>query len=417
MGLDTGRVFKVRGASLDRSAIHITLEDGTIAFTKDVLGRITGAFFEGEGEVLLAPPNDVERKSMSLFTGMAILEERFSTAYFRFNDNTAAELQPGLRAPEQAEQFVARWDRTARNLAQVDAMRMLASFSEMLPTAGGTTSNDPPSTRAADPDDRVLHVRLQGNKLGIFDLFYDSMAGEQVEAGQSKAAENGDVYYDVWTSFSTEDPGRNRVVQKQIPQTLPAKAEPHDDPIFVRTYVIDAHVKPPKQLDANVELQLDVVRGGWRFLAFELSRFLQIQTVEADGHAVEFIHNPAVEGTLLARSGNDMLAVILPVPTRKGQKINLRFVYGGEVIAEAGRGLLYVGARGTWYPNRGMAMADFDLTFHYPPGWTLLATGKPAPLSPPSTRPAQSCAADCNRRASHALGVGTSHSCSRVQPW
>jgi len=51
--------------------------------------------------------------------------------------------------------------------------------------------------------------------------------------------------------------------------------------------------------------------------------------------------------------------------------------------------LLYVGARGTWYPNRGMAMADFDLTFHYPPGWTLLATGKPAPLSSQSTRPAQ----------------------------
>jgi len=44
VGLDTGRVFKVRGASLDRSAIHITLEDGTIAFTKDVLGRITGLF-------------------------------------------------------------------------------------------------------------------------------------------------------------------------------------------------------------------------------------------------------------------------------------------------------------------------------------------------------------------------------------
>ena len=36
VGLDPGRVFKVRGAALDRSAIHITLEDGTIAFTKDV---------------------------------------------------------------------------------------------------------------------------------------------------------------------------------------------------------------------------------------------------------------------------------------------------------------------------------------------------------------------------------------------
>ena len=138
----------MRDGSLDRPSIHITLEDGTIAFTQDVLGRITGAFFEGDGEVLLVPPNDVERKSMSLFTGMAILEERFTTAYFRFNDNTAAELQPGLRAPEDAQEFVARWDETARNLAQADAMRLLASFSEMLPAMGGTSSPDSPAPRS-----------------------------------------------------------------------------------------------------------------------------------------------------------------------------------------------------------------------------------------------------------------------------
>src|ERR1019366_10829439 len=99
-----------------------------------------------------------------------------------------------------------------------------------------------------------------------------------------------------------------------------------------------------------------------RFLVFELSRYLHLQSLEAGGKAVEFIQNPAVEGTRLARSGNDLVAIILPGPARKGQTINLRFVYGGEVLAEAGKGLLYVGARGTWYPNRGMAMADFDLT-------------------------------------------------------
>jgi hypothetical protein len=384
--LDPGRVFKVRGASLERSAIHITLDDGTIAFTKDVLGRITGAFFEGDGEVLLVPPSDVERRSMSLFTGMAILEERFSTAYFRFNDNTAAELQPGLRAPDQAEEFAARWDKTARNLASGDAMRLLASFSQMLPIAATTIPKDSPVAKA-DPEDRMLHARLQGSTLGVFDIFFDSTAGEQVEAGQARTAENGTVYYDVWTSFSTEDAGRRRVARKEIPQTLPAETETHEDPIFVRSYVIDAHVKPPKELDAAVNLQLDVVRGGSCFLMFELSRFLHIQSVEADGSAVEFIQNPAVEGTRLARSGNDLVAVILPRLARKGQKISLRFVYGGEVLAEAGKGLLYVGARGTWYPNRGLAMADFDLTFHYPPGWTLLATGKPSPISTPSTKP------------------------------
>ena len=123
-------------------------------------------------------------------------------------------------------------------------------------------------------------------------------------------------------------------------------------------------------------------------LVFELSRFLQIENVEMDGKAVEFIHNPAIEGTQLARRGNDMVAVALPEPVHAGQKIELRFVYGGEVLAEAGSGLLYVGARGTWYPNRGMSMADFDLEFHYPPGWTLVATGKPEPVadSAPGTR-------------------------------
>lgn len=170
--LDPERVFKVRDASLDRAAIHITLDDGAIAFTKDVLGRITGAFFEGDGEVLLAPATDVERKQMSLFTGMAILEERFSTAYFRFNDNTAADLQPGLRAPDDAQEFIAHLSETARTLAQADAMRLLASFSGLLPIAGENAAKDSTVTPTLDPDDHMFHARLQGNKLGVFDVFF-----------------------------------------------------------------------------------------------------------------------------------------------------------------------------------------------------------------------------------------------------
>jgi hypothetical protein len=388
IGLDSSRVFRVRDSSIDRPAVHITLEDGTIAFTRDVLGKITGAFFEGDGEVLLLPPNDVERRSLSLFTGMAILEERFSTAYFRFNDSIALEMQPGLRAPDDAAGFVARWDETARNLAQVDAMRLLATFSEMLPAADAKIPGDPSLPRPASSD-RMLHARLQGNALGVFDILYDSTAGEQVEAGQAKSAANGAVEYDVWTSFSVRESGPVRPPLAQTLQTLPAETESREDSIFVRSYLIDARVKPPKELDAEVRLNLEVVHDRSQFLVFELSRFLKIQTVEQDGHAVEFIQNPAVEGTRLARSGNDLVAVILSAPARKGQKIQLRFVYGGEVLAEAGKGLLYVGARGTWYPNRGLSMSDFDLTFHYPQGWTLVATGKPTSVSTTAATPAQ----------------------------
>jgi hypothetical protein len=384
VGLDPARVYKVRGASIERSAIHISLEDGTIGFTQDVMGRITGAFFEGDGEVLITPQSAVERRSLALFTGMAILEEHFATAYFRFNDDLAAELRPDLRAPENPQEFVARWGDAAKNLAQTDAMRLLVTFSRLLPEAGGATSSQNPNVQNLNllgrNEDRFFRARVQGTKLGVFDLLFDTLAAEQVEAGQAKTAENGTIYYDVWTSFSPVPPGAKYGTVGST--SAPGNPGPREDWIAARRYTIRTEVQPPKRIHADARVQLEVKEGGTRALLFELARSLVVESVKLDGNPVEFIHNPAVEGTQLSRRGNDILAVILPEPARDGQKLDLAFVYGGEVLAEAGSGLLYVGARGTWYPNRGMAMADFDLEFHYPESWTLVATGNPAPIPP-----------------------------------
>jgi hypothetical protein len=379
VGLDPARVYQVRGASLDRSAVHITLEDGTIAFTEDVMGRITGAFFEGDGEVLLTPPNSLERRSMSLFTGMAILEEHFATAYFRFNDDAAAELRPDLRVTENQQAFVERWGTTARNLANTDAMRLLMTFSRMLPTSGAASGVRAEQTEAGTAGDRFLHARLQGTKLGVFDVYFDSTAAEQVQAGQAKPDDHGDLYYDVWTSFS---PGNPESAPAKRAGPTPEDGKKLEGSHASRRYTITTEVQPPKRIHAKARLQFDIRAGGSRALIFELSRSLQIESVTLNHQPVEFIHNPAVEGTQLSRRGNDLVAVILPEPAQAGQKIDLEFTYGGEVLAEAGAGLLYVGARGTWYPNVGLAMADFDLEFAYPQGWTLVATGKPTPASP-----------------------------------
>jgi hypothetical protein len=395
VGLDPAQVYQVRGASMDRSPIHITLEDGTIGFTQDVMGHITGAFFEGEGEVLLTPPSEVERKSMSLFTGMAILEEHFATAYFRFNDDAVAELRPDLREMENKQEFVDRWKDTARNLANSDAMRLLITFSKMLPagetpdqaSAAGNLPNSGSPTRTGD---HFLHARLQGTKLGVFDVYFDSQGAEQVQAGQAKTAKNGTLFYDVWSAFTlTDTPAlrpKSAAAQKPNADQLNIgqpniNIPPPRDWVSIRRYAITTEVLPPTELRIRARLQLDVREGGARALLFELSRYLQVDSVKLDGQEIEFIHNPAVEGTQLSRRGNDVVAVILPEATKAGQKINLEFVYRGGVMAEAGGGLLWVGARGTWYPNRGMAMADFDLEFDYPQGWTLVATGKSAPVS------------------------------------
>jgi hypothetical protein len=81
--------------------------------------------------------------------------------------------------------------------------------------------------------------------------------------------------------------------------------------------------------------RLDLVKP----LLFELSRFLHVSKVESDGVPVEFIHNQSLEGSQLARRGNDLIAVVFPQPLRAGQHINLHFVYGGDVLSEAGAGL------------------------------------------------------------------------------
>jgi hypothetical protein len=366
VGLDPARVFRIRGASLDRASLHITLDDGTIAFTQDVAGHVTGAFFQGEGEALLIPPGQVERGSMVLFTGGAILEEQFETAYFRFNDNTFSELQSSLRPDDDAQAFYSKWNETAKDMTETDALRLFTTFSEMLPDA----SHPGEAPAQLSSDDRFLHAHLQGRKFGGFDIYYDSKTREQIWAGQLRTVKEQN-FYDVWTSFPVSAPSRT----EQAVSSTTGQAGP-PDAVQISDYQIRAEVKPPTEINAEASLKLHVLHGGTRTLLFELSRFLQVKKVEADGQPVEFIHNESLEGTQLSRRGNDVVAVVFPAPLKTGAEMNVVFSYGGEVISQAGPGLLYVGERGNWYPNLGIAMANFDLQFRYPQGWTLLATGK-----------------------------------------
>jgi Peptidase family M1 domain len=377
VGLDKSRIYRVRNVTVDRQGFSISLNDGVIGFTEEVSGRVTGAFFEGDGEILLSPPNQVERGSMALQTGAAILEESFVSAFFRFNDDTYKELLPSLIAAQFGDEYVTQWNASMHVLCEEDALRLLVSFSQYLPVKGSEAPANASEKKGAGNDDQFFHARMEGRTKGTFDVYFDSHAPEQVWAGQLRNVD-GASYYDVWTSFS-------------LPRKIAATSEGNIATelsraagVEVSDYRIRAEVKPPTTIDAEATLRLHVFRGGRRAVIFELARSLLVKTVEADGQPVEFIHNPAMEGTQLARRGNDLVAVIFPRPLQDDQRIELRFLYGGDVLSEAGSGLLYVGARGTWYPNRGLSMSNFELEFHYPPGWTLVATGKRLTAAPPS---------------------------------
>jgi hypothetical protein len=353
VGLDPERVYHVRDATIDRPGLHLDLDDGTLAFTEDICGRITGAFFEGEGEIRLRPPNQVERRSMALFTGMAILEEQFTSGYLRFNDDTAAVLQRSLSPEPEGADFIKQWSDTSRTLAEFDALRLLLDFSHFLPEPGNKVGIELP--HKFQP---LLHAHLLGKKLGVFEVFWDAAGAEPLWVGQPRVKDDL-LFFDIWASFAPIG----------TPVPLPGDAS-------IASFRIQATIVPPTRLRASTEVKIRIRKGGERALLFELSRYLKVDAVEAAGQPLDFIQNPAIEGTELQRKGNDLVAVVFPAPLLPGQELKLRFSYAGEVLSEAGNGLLYVGARGTWYPNFGFSHAQFDMEFHYPASWTLVATGK-----------------------------------------
>jgi Peptidase family M1 domain len=375
--LDGANFHTIRDASIEREDIHITLDDGVIAFTHSVNGRITGAFFEGEGEILLIPPDRVERRALGLFTKSAILEEKFTTAFFRFNDDFPAEIADSLRPSEEDGQaFAKKWDGTVNSLAEADALRLLTSF------LNGSTDAQGKLTLPAN--DHMLRVRIGGVNLGVFDLFYDTDAREQISVGQLAHDSFGNSYFNVWAAFPMRSKrvraGQRRVTTAKTgvtPAVLGSTTEEEpEDRLHIANYKIKANVTPPTDLDVDCVMEGEVVQGGQRVILLELSRFLKVSAIELDGKPIDFLQNEALEGTALSRRGNDMVAVIFPEALRTGQKFQLRFLYGGSVMSEAGGGLLYVGARGIWFPNRGVSMANFDLEFTHPSEWSLVATGK-----------------------------------------
>jgi hypothetical protein len=339
-------VHRVRNVSIDREDLHIVLTDGVIGLIKPVNGHVTGAFFEGEGHILLRPPDRAERTSLALFTKAGVLDDTFGVAYFRFfDDKLVDELRAGFRPAEETQQFLDRWSRPLAALARGDSLQLLQGL-----------------TGSSDSRSQYIRARLVGTSYGTFDVVLNSQLPEQIVVAQATTTGSA-AYYDTWTSFS------QRSAREAATKAIAAEFEVSD-------YKIRTRLSPPNDLFAEAALTLVPFVSGQRTVIFELSRHLKVSEVRVNGQPAEFIQNEAIDGSELARRGNDLTAVVLPAPSQMNVPLKLAFRYSGPVMFDAGGELLYVGDRGTWYPSPSPAFANYDLTFEYPTAWTLVATGK-----------------------------------------
>jgi len=343
--LDTSHIYSVRDARITRDRASIYFNRGFIGFFKPVRGEVTGAAFFGDGEILLVPPNAVERQTLVQFTDSPVLDEKFSTIFLRFTDHTATELLSKARPPDpDADQppseLASAWNEMARRLNPGRSLRVLEDL-----------------VSARRPE--FLSADVQGASMGPFELTVDERRPEAVQVA-ALGTKDGVSYTDIWCSFKS-------AVQAQdaAASGLPVKA---------RSYQIQTRINPDRTLEGHADLDLEA-RSPGRFLSFQLSGRLEVTEVRDDHDSVL----PAFQGALVSKPSerNDWVAVVLPKALVAGERFHLKFTYRGSVIADAGNGVLYVGAHESWYPNLGAGeRADYDLTFDYPDRLTLIATGK-----------------------------------------
>jgi hypothetical protein len=341
-------VYLVKDLTLHRDALRISLGSGKLAFFSPCDGRVTGAVFAGDGHVLALVRDPVERLQLNRFLGAPVLDQDFFSAIFRFTDNTADELREQLRAsgtqPSEDSAFAGGWDAVLPRMNPWHSVRILADW---------LSENPRP----------YFYAGIHGNTAGSFDILVDQRRPEQVFVGQTRVVA-GQSFYDVWASLERPDRG---------------EASPWTSAFLPTDYSVDTSIFPDRTLQATAVVTLRARRGGERIVPLELSRFLHVQAVEdASGNALDFFQNEALAANEIAARGNDSLQVVLPGPARAGEEIRLRLTYAGTVISDAGNGVLFVGARGSWYPHLGGSdtFSQFDLTFRWPRRLRLVATGK-----------------------------------------
>lgn len=347
--VDPTNVYRIAPANniqLRRGDAVISFEEGTITFFSPLDGQITGAVFSGRGHILAAPRDPVEKQQMGRFLGAPVLDQEFMNGYLRFTDDTADELLGQFRNAHLVAQtdasVGAQWDAAVAQLNPGYTLRIL--FDRLSP-------NPKP----------CFYAGLEGIATGSFDVVLDAQRDEPFILGQlHKDKASGKTFYDVWTSHRLPD----------FPLLPVAFRALH--------YSIETTISPDNSLDATAAVLLRAETGTERILSFQLSRALAIDNVTGEhGESLPFFQNEGMSLQQRSVRGNDYLQVVLPQAPSQKQEFTLHFHYRGNVILAAGNGVLFVGARESWYPHLGDSaeFSDYDFLLRWPRKLRLIATG------------------------------------------
>ncbi|MGA8764097.1 MAG: M1 family aminopeptidase, partial [Candidatus Sulfotelmatobacter sp.] len=335
----SGEAVTVTNFDLKRDAGTFHLHSGTVCFVTPVQGKVTGAVFVGDGNFVLTPPSEAERKSLKLLTKEDEFSEKFEHMVLRFTDSTYDEIR------KAGSQAAAGCDAGPLKDSQ-HAMRHQLKVNLDSRILEDVLSPEPGALFVA-----FIHgKRYNGQELYTID---PHEGRDQVDFMTYDENRFGD-----WASFATSGEhkkemwGQNiRIAHQQLETTLEKNAN----------------------LIGKAKTTFIARRDGVRVAPFNLFRTLRVRSVTtADGQPLSFIQED--------KNDDAEFAVILPKPLALGEQFAISTEYEGkEAVTNEGAGNYFPVARMSWYPNnRGGTFgeyATYDMTFHIPKGMQIAATG------------------------------------------
>ncbi|WP_180541155.1 M1 family metallopeptidase [Nevskia soli] len=348
--IDPDACYRVRDLTLRRGDVRFYLTDGFLAFSKPVAGAPVAAVFSsavdaGDGEVMLIPPNRDERVNLAAKTHAPNLDEHLNDAVFYFADDTAAELQAQMkgsewihRDPAKGAELAARYSPVVSALAPQFATFMLLDLMTPERQKSG-----------------YFAAILGGKTLGAFEVTYNPRAPEPVLAGKMQGS-GSSARFEIWTSYR------------------PKSAAPAAPEFAASQFKIDARIDRALHMRVVSRFTVHELTHDLHALDFNLSRQMRVVSVEVDGQPAEFATQVGADDG----DESDKILVLVPGEAlKKGVDHEVAVTHEGDVITAGPSGTYFVGSRGRWYPHRPVEFAQFDLTFHFPSEFDLVAPGEP----------------------------------------
>ena len=333
----SGEAVSVTNVDLKRDAGKFHLRSGSLCFVTAVNGKVTGAVFTGDGNLILEPPKS-ERSMLKLLTKEDEFSENFSQMVLRFTDSSYDELKKAG-------------------------------------TSGGTCDAGPLKDSQHtmrhklkdNLDARILEDVLSPSPGGLFVAFIHGKRYNGQELFSIDPHEGRDQ-----VSFMTYD--ENKYGEwASFPMSGERKAATIGLPIQIDHEQLDTTLEKSANLIGRAKTDFTAHLDGVRVVPFNLFRSLRVRSVKSqDGQALAFIQED--------KNDDPQFAVILPKALAAGEHYAVTTEYEGkEAVVNEGGGNYFPVARMNWYPNGPGGSfgeyATYDMTFRIPKGMQTAATG------------------------------------------